>query len=450
MIGSVRLTARAATLGVVALCLSSMGASAGQAGSPAPHRPSSKGVSAAASAPRQAAGHAGHDHGTAAHRHDHDKGSSPQALAERRRLLDVGEASLLAGDIDSARRAFEQAANMAHSAEIELGVLRTQMQAGEYRHALAFAAHTAGVHLDDVEGAVFYAWLLNLGAQMAVAERALGQAEAHVPGHPLVQQARERLQAGAMLATGALSQPPVRLSPYATGAVASPQARVVASALLLADGRHALVPRTALPPSGSIWLRNGLGHTVAASLTLPDGGEPVAAGAPDTLGLALLSLAQPLPVAGGEMVPPRDAFAGSPAFALDYPLDAQGQPAWPVMRPGFMGSALPMATPARQLGVSLPGQGPRGGPVYDQGGRLVGLAWGAAWRQGTAMGVAAGPAQARAPGTDRLIPVGALRKAFGERFGQVSTEARASPVGADELYERAMKTTLQVLVSGAP
>jgi len=52
-------------------------------------------------------------------------------------------------------------------------------------------------------------------------------------------------------------------------------------------------------------------------------------------------------------------------------------------------------------------------------------------------------------GPDRLIPIGALRNQFGERFGAPTTEPRPSPVSADELYERAMKTTLQVLVSPA-
>jgi hypothetical protein len=438
------------------------------------------------------------------HQHEHGQaGATPQSLAERQRLIDTGEASLATGQVDAARRAFEQAANMAHMAEIELGYLRTQMQAGEYRQALAFAAHTAGAHRDDVEGAALYAWLLKLGDQDAVAEQTLKAALAHAPDDALLRGLHERWQAGSLHASGRLLALPARLAPYATGATTSPQARMVASALLLADGRHALAPSQALPVHGQIWLRNGLGQTVQASRA-----EPVAGAAPaDLTGLSLLMLSEPLPVAGGELAAPRDPFAGSPAFAMDYPLDAHGGadglPAWPVLRSGFMGGASPVslgpklqtssgagaATPGRLLGVILPGAGPRGGPVYDQGGRLVGIALGRALGRalraelGGEPGIAhvmapsvvgpptvgavlassttpeplnatASPAQARptaaATMLDGMVPISALRQAFGERFGAPATEPRPVPVGADELYERGMKTTLQVLAAPAP
>lgn len=352
------------------------------------------------------------------HHHVDEAGSTPQSLAERERLLAKGESSLHTGDVEGARQAFEQAALQAHAAHIELGILRTHMQAGEYRPALAFAAHTAGVHADEVEGRVFYAWLLNLGGQVAMAEQTLQQAESSAPDHPMVKAARQRFDTGALLAEGALLSLPARLAPFATGVTVGRDARAAGTALLLADGRHALAPRAALPPAGSIWLRNGLGQTVAALVDQQD----------DSLGLVLLTLSAPLPVAGGELVPPRDAFPGSPAFAMDYPNDASGLPAWPVMRPGFLGTPVPGPVAGlRRLGVELPGRGPRGGPVYDQGGRLVGLAMG--------------------QGADRMVLVGALRHRFGERFGAQAVEPRPSPLAADELYERAMKSSLQVLVS---
>lgn len=371
------------------------------------------------------------------HAHAHDVGSTPQSLAERQRLIMAGEASLAAGDIDGARHAFEQAANMAHSAEIELGILRTQMQAGEYRQALAFAAHTAGVHQDEVAGAAFYAWLLNLGAQVAVAEQTLEQAERRVPGHALLREVRQRMEGGAPPGPHAAYAGPVRLAPLPTGVAISPQARVVACAFLLADGRHALAPRVALPAAGTIWLRNGLGQVVLAQRAQHGNEVHDEAAQGDARGLVLLSLAQPLPVAGGEIVPPRDAFPGSPAFAVDYPVDATGQPAWPLMRAGFLGAPLPVGMtgtvwPMYRLGVVLPSAGsPRGGPVYDQGGRLVGLA----------LGPAVGSQ------VDRLLPVSILRGHFGERFGVPMPEPRPSPVGADALYERAMKSTLQLIVA---
>lgn len=366
--------------------------------------------------------HPAHVHG--------EPGDTPRSLAERQRLLAKAEACLRAGDVEGARQTFEQAALQAHAADIELGILRTQMQAGEYRQALAFAAHTAGVHLDEVQGRVFYAWLLNLGGQVAVADQTLRQAEASVPDHPMVKAARQRFQTHALLADGALLSLPARMAPFATGATTAREARTVGTALLMADGRHALAPRAALPPSGSIWVRNGLGQTVAA--VVGDQDEP--------LGLVLLTLVQPLPVTEGAVVAPRDAFPGSPAFAVDYQTDRAGRPAWPAMRPGFLGMPVPGAGPGvRRLGIELPGHGPRGGPVYDQGGRLVGMALG----QGA-------PDAAGLPQTvtvDRMVLIGALRQQFGERFGAQAPESKPIPIGADELYERAMKASLQVLVA---
>ncbi len=354
--------------------------------------------------------------------HAHDEaGVSPQALAERERLIATGEASLARGDVDAARRAFEQAANMAHMGEIELGLLRTQMQAGEYREALAFAAHTAGVHLDDVEGAAFYAWLLNVGGQVEVADQALSAAENRAPSHPVLQAVRQRLQSGVMLPTAELLQGPARLAPFATGDVPDAAAQVAATGLLLADGQHALVPRSAVPFGAAVWVRNGLGHTVRAQ-RVDDSVDPAG-----SLGLALLSLANPLQVPTGPSVPPRDAFAGSPAFALDHAPDAAAQPAWPVLRAGFVGA---FTSSGVRLGVALPlmGVSLRGGPVYDAGGRLVGMAL-------------------AVEGTDRLVPIMALRARWGERFGPVASEPRPRPIGADGVYEQGLRSALQVLVA---
>lgn len=367
-----------------------------------------------------------------AHAHDHGTGSTPASRAELSRLIAEGERKLGLGDVDGASAAFDQAGLMAHQADIELGVLRTQMQAGRYRQALAFAAHTAGVHLDEVEGAVLYAWLLNLGAQVSVAETTLQQAEAREPEHPAVQAVRRSFQSGLMQAQGELLKLPGRLAPYANGAALLPGTRAVATGVLLADGEHALVPREALPASGPvrIWLRNGLGQTVSAHIDHGPG-QAGDAGA-DASPLVALHLSAPLPVAGGDLMAPRDAFPGSPVFGLDMPADRQAQPAWPVMRAGFLG--MPAASaPAgiTRLGLALPGSGVRGGPVFDAGGRLVGIALGRAGQAGS---------------TDQMLTVTALRQGFGDRFGAVDAEPKPRAVGADEIYERAMRTTLQVLV----
>lgn len=359
---------------------------------------------------------------------------SAAARTELRRLVQEGERRLGLGDVEGAALAFDRAGLMAHAADIELGVLRTQMQAGQYRQALAFAAHTAGVHLDEADGAVLYAWLLNLGAQVAVAERTLQQAEAREPRHPGVLAIRRSFQ------TGVLSPPPellagsARLAPFAVGASVPGGVRAVATGVLLADGQHALVPRACLPVTEPvrIWVRNGMGRTVlarvesrAAQELRDDPASP----------LALLRLSEDLPVAAGDLQAPRDPFPGSPVFALDMPVQAQAEPVWPVMRAGFLG--LPPSTAAAgttRLGLALPGSGLRGGPVFDAGGRLVGVV----------LGGGAGTA-------DQMVTLSGLRQQHGEhvsrRLGTVDAAVPPRAVGADEIYERAMRTTLQVLVS---
>ena len=332
-----------------------------------------------------------------------------------------GEASLAAGDTEKAAGAFERVGNMVHEAHSELGILRTQMQAGEYRQALAFAAHTAGVHLDDAAGAALYAWLLNLGAQVVVAEQTLHQVELRAPNDEVVRLVRQRMDKGVLTADGLLLNPPARMAPYVTGDEVSADAQVVGSALLLSDGAHAVAPLSALPRASSagmtVWVRNGLGRTVSATLEQRD----------EALDVALLKLSAILPVAGGGVVAPRDAFPGSPALVLDYPVDQSNRPAWPLMRAGFLGMPVGAADPLRKLGIDLPGQGWRGGPVYDQGGRLVGVAL----RHGA---------------SDRLLPIGLLRQRFGERFGEPASQTRSAPVGVDEVYEHAMRSSLQVLL----
>ena len=53
-----------------------------------------------------------------------------------------------------------------HAADTEIALVRGHMQAGDYRRALAFGAHTAGAHLDVVGGSLLYVWLLHAGGQL--------------------------------------------------------------------------------------------------------------------------------------------------------------------------------------------------------------------------------------------------------------------------------------------
>ena len=95
-----------------------------------------------------------------------------------------------------------------------------------------------------------------------------------------------------------------------------------------------------------------------------------------------------------------------------------------MLRQGFFAGQGPAPRP---LGIAAP-PGPRGGPVFDAAGQGVGLA------------------QRDAAGQDLLLPVRALQQRFGP---WASTEAPAptqARPAVDLHYERALRSSLQLLV----
>lgn len=337
--------------------------------------------------------------------------AAPQRVAERARLLQSGEAALARRDTGQALSHLEQAALILHAADTEMGLVRCYMQAGEYRRALAFGAHTAGAHLDVVGGTALYAWLLHVGGQEAIARSLLQQANARSPRQPLLQAVRGELARAWPVATGGLLAPPTRLAPYAREV----DARVVGSGTLVRGGRAALVPASCLRPGTRHWVRNGLGDTV--------GVRPSAR--PPYLGLLELVLQDPLPDPRLRAAT-RDPFPGSVAMAMEFAPQAGGLPAWPLLKTGFVGAALPQPG-LRHLGIALPEGTPRGGPVFDRQGHLCGIAV----NQGH---------------SDRLLGAARLREWSGSGVADMPvSEPGAAQLGPDAVYEAGLRVTLQVL-----
>ena len=101
-------------------------------------------------------------------------------------------------------------------------------------------------------------------------------------------------------------------------------------------------------------------------------------------------------------------------------------------RPAESGAQLVEPGPG-PVEVGVGRAGPRGGPVLDAAGRWCGIA------------------QHRG-GVDRMLPVSALRTAFGPWIGAPAADAAQRPQAAvDEVYEGALRMTLQVIAvpSGA-
>lgn len=332
----------------------------------------------------------------------------PQRLEEREALLRDAEAALAAGDAAAAEQGFDRAAMILHSADTEMGLVRSYMQGGQYRRALAFGAHTAGAHLDAVGGAALYAWLLHAGGQDAVARRLLAEARARAPSQPLIDEVSRELDSNVPRARGRMLLPPARLAPYGSSAGLPRAARVTATATLVGDGGLALVPARAVLPSGRFWVRNGLGQLAAAGVVARDRSGQV----------ALLRLSRALPAASSGAVQ-ADAHPGSVVFSAGYTPAPGAEPAWPVLRTGFLGAAKGGAG-ERELDAR-----PGGGPVFDQAGRLAGIT------------VPDGPGS-------KLVAASQLRQSFARQVEMAGVQDGVR-LGPDTVYEAALRTALQFI-----
>jgi hypothetical protein len=344
-------------------------------------------------------------------------------LAERIRLLKQAEAALARLEVDSALQALDRAAAIAHSADTEMALVRAYMQNGEYRRAVAFVAHTAAAHREAPGGAALYAWLLNAGGHGENALRLLAEADQRFPEDALLREVRVQLKSRHPVAGASLLISPARLGPYAQAGPPA-AARMVASGALVDDGTRVL---TRLGPATGtrLWVRNGLGQVTSARVErrLADG-------------IVVLRLSPALP-AGALEASARDPFPGSVGYLVEYTHARGAPPAWPLLVGGFVGGVVPATTPQatdksaaplRLLGIDVP-KGPRGGPVFDAAGRLAGVA---------VPGAKGGP--------DRLVPVSHLQPVI-RRTGVASVPGSPAQRPADEIYENALRTAVQVLAA---
>lgn len=343
-------------------------------------------------------------------------GVAPDILARRDALMKQGEKALAAGNADAAASAFETAVSMVHAPDAEIALVRSHMQAGHYRQALASSAHTAGAHKEEAEGAALYVWLLYLGGQEAAARRILLDAQVRSPGNAMLAQVQRWIESGSSPSSASQSTVPA-FTPHSVPALAVAAAAMSGSGVLIDGGHYALAPLASVAHASRIWLRNGLGQLRKATVETQFKSD----------GLALLRLEQPLPLAEGFMAAGRDPFPGSLVYSTEYPMDRDSRPEWPVLRHGFLGSPL---NDGRETGLGITlGKGPRGGPVFDASAALAGIAM-------------SGP-----DGEDRLLPIGRIRQALGSHIGPVAPPMKGQRLAIEQVYEHAMRMTLQVFTA---
>lgn len=332
-------------------------------------------------------------------------------------LLKRGESALSRLDAQAADEAFEQASFMAHSADIEMGLVRSYMQAGDYRKALAFAAHTAGAHREEPEGTALYAWLLHIGGQREIAKRLLVEAINRTPQSAQLRQVSTQLTAREPLAATNLLRPPGRLAPYGE-TISAQNVRVVSSGLLLSDGLHVLAPVAFLVSGQKVWVRNGLGAVRSTRVVKKD----------TALGLVLLAMDKALPVPSHYSIASGPVFPGSVGLTVDYFASPKPQTAWPMLHAGFL-EAVNGKTVDLALRTEMP-SGTQGGPVFDIAGRLIGV---------TSPKVSTK--------VNLLIAYRQIAAFSGALWEPASGASRLPPASLDEIYEGSLKTALQVLVS---
>lgn len=357
-------------------------------------------------------------------------GSRPSfAQSGRSEMLARAESALERGDAVGALDDFERAAMMLHAPDAEMGLIRAALQDGQYRRALAFAAHTAGGHLDAADAGALYAWLLRIGGQPALAERVLADTLARAPGEPVSTAVAAAFAAPLPVATGVVLEPPHRMAPWpAMRAGQAPMpisARLVSGAVLIGDGAVAVVPAQALTGLARtrLWVRNGLGETTEVSI---ERSNP----ALESAGIAVLRLAAPLKPGVAQAESLSEPFAGAPGYALQFANTSA--PAWPWLRQGFFGG-LDGSTGRRRLGFDA-GGGTQGAPVLDGSGRLVGITLGdvgspAAWLPATQWRSLMSPPLV-APANEPATP-----------------PAARSLAAPDMVYEAGLRIALQVLAA---
>ena len=342
-------------------------------------------------------------------------GVAPGILAKRDALMKQGAAALAAGDTNAAATAFEAAVSMVHAPDAELGLVRSYMQAGKYRQALSYGAHTAGAHKDEPEGTALYLWLLHLGGQEAAAKRILLEAQARTPGDAVLARAQRRIEGGFASSSGkpgaASAFPPYSLPRLKAAAAMS------GSGVVIDSGRHVLVPLTAVAHARKIWVRNGLGQLRKAAVESRFEKD----------GIALLKLDQSLPLFDGFLTAGRDPFPGSVVYAIEYAMVRGAEPDWPVLRHGFLGSLVGNG-PDWELGITMP-DGPHGGPVFDASGSLVGVSI------------------TTPHGKPTLMALSRIRRMLGDLLGPAAHEMKGTRIAIEQVYENAMAATVQVLTA---
>lgn len=300
--------------------------------------------------------------------------------------------ALQQGDIDEAKNILERAASTVHAVEIEIGMIQTLMQAGEYQHALSAAAHTQAEHRDHVPATQLYARLLTVGGHRLEATRLLDAAR----------------QAG-LDVDG--SRGPVTLP---TSASPAAPCAAVASGWLIDSGKRVLSVLPGVEPGQRLVVRTSSGQLVNAALerSLPEHQ------------LAVLMLQRAIPMSRTMPFADKPPVVGNPVYLVGYAAPGACDMAdWPLLTTDVLGMPAPDAPVnyykihSKVLSI--------GGGIINKNGALMGFA-----RRGS-------------DNTLALLPLATLQS-----LGLLPERppSTAAPLPADEIYETGLASAVQILL----
>lgn len=332
-------------------------------------------------------------------------------------ILQAAERALAGGEPERAEQLFEQAAHSgANEAEAELGMVRAQLSAGEYRKALAFATLVAGEHRESADATAMLAWLEFLGGQQARARTRIDGMAAQAGYVGLARIVRDRLHALAEHPQAATLGTAAGLDPVPRATGARETLRASGTGIITGEGAHVITARRAQTAGGTFVVRNALGEVWEAVL---DAGR-------STSEVVLLALrangGRPPP-----SVPPGRAVPGSPCFVVLFPRADGNEPRWPILYAGLLGrlearSVVSLLSPLASVAD---------GVAFDAAGRLIGF-------------VGAVPGETGAGSTPRVVLVDGSLAATAVPPGDV---ARPPGLPMGEVYERALRSVVTVFAA---
>ncbi len=317
---------------------------------------------------------------------------------------DLGE-----GRIEEARGTLEQAAGNFHSVEIELGLIQTLMQAGEYRHALSAAAHTQAEHPDVIDTSLLYAWLLAIGGQKAPAMQLLQSGIEQYPENKelktMLLQIKIQHLDSSLISTSA----DIQLRPFVSSTFAQPALRHLTNGVLINDST---VITTFFDDAKTkrIRVRNGLGQTVDAQV------EQVF----PKQNFAVLVLKGVIHRVQLPAIAAKTPFPGNFVYVIGYSRNHLDRSDWPQLRVDVLGIPNGVAPnyPLHLQDITA------GSGVYDRSGQLVGVVI----KEGA--------------GTYAMSPVDGI-PADNKATIKVAESNKKS---MDEIFESTLSNTVQVLI----